>query len=344
MQVAVLGAKGCVGERVGAALHDAGVQHLDVGRSETVDAAAAVPLLVVAGASEAVRASILAAVAQGRDVVDVDRDPGQVAWLHEVAARHAPGRRGRIVAGAGLRWAIGDLLVSVAAADLEHVEEVHVAYTASTRRDPASPGERRAQLASLAVPALARLEGREVEEPAGAARRLAWFPRPVGPSHAAGVPGGEVYSVPLHHPEAATIRTYEALPGWRAERLQAEANLARTGWGQRWLERRAARARPVPGAAELAARRWGCVVEVRAGRRLGRAWAYGHDPVRVTAEVGVLLATRLATARVEGTSRPTSGSVVVAPSQLGRAGSSLDHLAARTDLRWSRANVELPDR
>ncbi|MFU8839378.1 MAG: hypothetical protein ACNA8R_01495 [Nitriliruptoraceae bacterium] len=344
MQVAVLGATGCVGERVGAALRDAGTEYLAIERGAAVGADPAVPLLVVAGASEAVRATILTALDAGRDVVDVDRDPGQVAWLHEVAAAHAPGRGGRIVAGAGVRWAIGDLLASVAAADLDQVEEVHVTYTAGGGRAAATPGERRAQLASLTVPALARVDGRRVEEPAGAARRLAWFPRPVGPSHAAGVPGGEVYSIPLHHPEAATIRTYEALPGWRAEWLQAEANLARTRWGQRWFERRLLRPRPAPGVAGSAARRWGCVVEVRDGRRLGRAWAYGHDPVRGTAEVAVLLTGRLVAARAAAGSSPAAAATMVAASQLGRAGTLLDHLAVRTDLRWSRASVELPDR
>jgi hypothetical protein len=249
----------------------------------------------------------------------------------------------RVVGGAGLRWGVGDLLVAVAATGLDRIDEVHVAYTAGGLRDPASPGERRARLAALAVPAAVRLDGVRTEEPTGAARRLAWFPRPVGPSHAAGVPGGEVHSVPLHRPDAATIRTYEAVPGWRAEWLQAQANLAGTRWGHRLLDRRSARPRPVPGPADLAARRWGCVVEVTDGRTLVRAWAYGHDPVRVTAELGAFLALRLAGTPAAGSAgRPGPGPV--ATSQVAPAREVLDHLAVRTDLRWSRARVQLPAR
>jgi hypothetical protein len=343
MQVEVLGPRGSVGERTCAALLAAGTQPRGIERHGAWQAARGVPLLVVAGASDEVRAAILAALDAGRDVVDVDRDPGHLAWLYEVAAAHAGGRNGRLVAGAGLRWAIGDLLVAVAAAELGQVEEVHVAYTAGGGREVATPGERRARLAGLGLPVIARVDGRSVQEPVGAARRLAWFPRPVGPSHAVGVPGGEVYSVPLHQPSASTIRSYEAVPGWRAEWLQAEANLAQTGWGRRLLERRAGRARSVPGDAALAARRWGCVVEVTDGDRLGRAWAYGHDPVQVTAELGALVAIRLATAREDASSsRPGPG--VMAASQVAPARELLDRLAVRTDLRWSRAGVALPRR
>lgn len=343
MQVAVLGATGAVGSRVTTALEAAGASGVAVGHGAAPPAALEVPLLVAAGAGDDVRAAILAAVDAGRDVVDVDRDPGHLAWLHAHAAGQARPHGSRVVGGAGLRWGVGDLLVAVAASGLAEVEEVHVAYTAGGVRDPASAGERRARLAGLAVPAVVRLGGVTTEEPTGASRRLAWFPRPVGPSHAAGVPGGEVYSVPLHRPDAATIRTYEAVPGWRAEWLQAEANLAGSPWGRRLLDRRLARPRPVPGPADLAARRWGCVVEVTDGRTLVRAWAYGHDPVNVTAELGVFLSLRLAATRTAGAADgPKPG--LLAASQLAPARAVLDHLAVRTDLRWSRSQVDLPIR
>lgn len=340
MQVAVLGATGTVGARTQAALVAAGAQPSVVERGRTDDGGSAVPLLVAAGANEEVRAAILAAAAAGRDVVDVDRDAGHVAWLYDEVAILARERGGRVVAGAGLRWAIGDLLAAVAATDLGPVTEVHVAYHTGGLRDAVTAGERRARLTGLGAAARIRVDGRLVEEPIGAARRLAWFPRPVGPSHAAGVAGGEAITVPLHRPEVRTVRTYEAMPGWRAEWLQAEANLAGTGWGHRLLTRRAARPRPAPGAAALAARRFGCVVEVTDGRDLGRAWAYGHDPVRLTAEIAALLATSLG--RSSGSSGPRPGAV--AASQVAPAGDLLDHLGVRTDLRWSRSRVELAER
>lgn len=343
MRIAVLGAGGCVGKRTGPALAALGAQLVPVGRADAVTAPVAVPLLVVAGGSEEVRATIQTEIARGRDVIDVDRDAGQLRWLHGQVAVGVPGSGARVVGGAGLRWAVGDLLVAVAAAELDRVDAVHVAYTTGGGRDVPTPGERRARLAGLGAPALPRVEGRTQAEPPGAERRLAWFPRPVGPSHAAGVPGGEAASVPLHLPGARTVRTYEAVGGWRAEWLQAEANLAGTGWGHRLLTRRLARERAEPGSAALAGRRWGCVAEVTDGTTLVRAWAYGHDPVRLTAELGALLAVRLAAPAEHGAPRgPAPGAV--AASQVTEPSTALDHLAVRTDLRWSVSRIALPDR
>lgn len=343
MQVAVLGAGGCVGQRTAVALAALDAQLVPVGRGEEVAAPVAAPLLVVAGGSDQVRATIRAEVERGRDVVDVDRDAGQLTWLHEVLGPTARASGARVVGGAGLRWAVGDLLVAVAAGELERVSEVHVAYTAGARREILSPGEQRARLAGLGAPAVARVGGRRQPEPPGAARRLAWFPRPVGPSHAAGVPGGEALTVPLHRPEVRTVRTYEAVSGWRAELLQAEANLAGTAWGYRFLSRRLAPGRTVPGSAASATRRWGTVVEVTDGTTLVRAWAYGHDPIQVTAELGALLAVRLAAPAEDGpTGSRTTGAV--AASQVSAPSVALDHLAVRTDLRWSVSRIALPAR
>jgi hypothetical protein len=115
------------------------------------------------------------------------------------------------------------------------------------------------------------------------------------------------------------------------------------GWGRRLLQRRAGRTRAVPGDAALAARRWGCVVEVTDGDRLVRAWAYGHDPVRLTGELGALVTMRLARAGAGASlDRPRPG--IVAVSQVAPARAVLDELAVRTDLRWSRASIGLPGR
>lgn len=342
MQVQVLGASGVVGQRAVASLEGAQVTTVVIQRDGAARVVAHLPLLVTATPDEEVRATILAIARGGGDLVDVGRDPQHLAWIHEQVAPEAARAGGRVVAGAGLRWAIGDLLVAVAAEEIAAVDDVHVAYLTDAGPRGVTPGERAAHLNGLGVPSLARVDGAMVAEPPGAARRLAWFPRPVGPSHAAGVPGGEAHSVPLHRPEARTVRTYEAMPGWRAEWRQAEANLATTGWGQRLLHRWYGRTRVVAGPAALAARRWGCVVEVTEGRTLVRAWAYGRDPIQLTAEIGALLATSL-TGRGER-DHPTPAPGAVAASQAAPARWLLDQLAVRTDLRWSRSTVELPTR
>jgi hypothetical protein len=345
MQVAVLGAGGHVGQRAAPALAALGAESLAVGRGETVSAPVAVPLLILAGASEEVRALVRAEAGRGRDIVDVDRDAGHLRWLHDEVAPTARAAGARVIGGAGLRWGVGDLLVAVAAAELERVSEVHVAYTTGGGREVRSPGEQRARLTGLGAPALAWVDGRLQTEPPGAARRLAWFPRPVGPSHAAGVPGGEAVTVPLHQPAVRTVRTYEAVSGWRAELLQAEANVAGTRWGHRFLSRRLAGGRAAPAGTALAARRWGTVVEVTDGTTLVRAWAYGHDPLRVTAELGALLATRLVAPTGDGGVRaPAPAPGALAVSQVVLPSAALDHLAVRTDLRWSMSRITLPTR
>ena len=140
-----------------------------------------------------------------------------------------------------------------------------------------------------------------------------------------------------HLPGVETVRTYEAVTGWRAELLQATANLARSERGRRWLARRAAAGPPPPTAVERAETRWGCVAEVAGSATVGRAWAYGHDPVRLTA----LIATVLARTLLATPAHVLPGGAV-APSEVIPARAMLDELAERTDLRWSRTTVELP--
>ncbi|MEX2550013.1 MAG: hypothetical protein WD638_07290 [Nitriliruptoraceae bacterium] len=280
------------------------------------------------------------AVEAGVDVIDVDRDPGHLHWLHAELGSRAAGRGARIVAGAGLRWALGDVLAAEAGVTVDGADAVHVAYTSGRRTATArrgTPGERRAWLAGLGRPATALVDGRWVDELPGEARRLAWFPRPVGPSHAAAVPGGECVTVPRHLPGVQTVRTYEAVTAWRAELLQATANLARTEWGRRWLAGRVSTASRSPSAAALAATRWGCVAEVAGTATVGRAWAYGHDPVRLTAAIAVVLARCLGAIP----DRVLPGGAL-APAEVIPPRAMLDELAERTDLRWSRTTVELP--
>jgi short subunit dehydrogenase-like uncharacterized protein len=341
MQVVVLGAGGTVGRRIGSLL-DA----LRIGWSP-MDAAAGAPeleagqvLLSAAGGDlDATLRAVTAAVRSGAHVVDVDRDPGHLHRLSVLADDIGRRTGARLVAGAGLRWAVGDLLAAVAAEQVDVPTELHVAYTSGGGRAHPTPGERRSELAALGQEGSALEDGRPVPEPPGGRRRLAWFPRPVGPAHAAAVPGGEAVTVPRHLPSVRTVHTYEAMAGWRAELLQARANLARTRRGRRWLARRHAADRRPPGRAELAEQRWGCVAEVTDSVTLGRAWAYGHDPVQLTARLAVAFAVRLATGR--GT--PGEGGPL-APSQLAPPRALLDELADVGALRWSRTRTTLKAR
>src|SRR5690606_24118167 len=132
-----------------------------------------------------------------------------------------------VVLGVGWRTAIGDLLAAVAAERVLAASEVHVAAVVP---DPggllraASTGTRRGIASTLGQPTLAFHHGERTQELTGEERRLAWFPRPFGPRHAAGVPGLEALSVPRYLPQVRTVRSYVALSSLQAELLQATAN------------------------------------------------------------------------------------------------------------------------
>lgn len=341
MAIGLLGAAGVVGGAVTDVLaaHGREVVRIDLAAPDATLSGVEVVLAATGGDIPATREAVRAAVRAGVHVVDVDREVGYLSWLVETAAAAATGSGALVVGAAGVRFAVGDLLAALAAGHVQDPVALHVAYIGGGRRGSATPGERRAAIAALGAPGTARVAHREVEEHPGEARRLAWFPRPVGPAHAAAVPGGEVCTVPLHLPGLATIRTYEALPGWRAELLQARANLARTRWGRRLLARRLQRRGAGAGPAVRAVQRWGCVAELAGDAELGRAWAYGHDPVATTAAIAAELALRL-----EATSVVPGSGGVRAPAQIGDPAALLDAVAERTDLRWSRARVTLEGR
>lgn len=341
MQVALLGAGGTVGQVVGRLLEARGVPWVALDRDQPrVPAGAAVVVCTAGGDLEASRRVVTAAVGAGTDVVEVDHEVGYLHWLVGLAARTGRASGARVIGGAGLRFAVGDLLSALAAAPVPSPREVHVAYTSGGSRRHLTPGERRAAIAALERgPGSALEHGREVPEPPGGLRRLAWFPRPVGPSHAAAVPGGEWLTVPRHLGSVGTVHTYEAMAGWRAELLQARASIASSSPGRRWLQRRLARRdRPVTAPAR-AEEPWGCVAEVAGEVVLGRAWAYGRDPIGVTAEIAVELALRLT-----GTSRQQLRGGPTAPSQVAPPSALLDAVADRGGLRWSRSSTILEGR
>lgn len=274
-----------------------------------------------------------AAVGQGRPLVDTDADvlrfrTGRRALDADARAAGIPA-----VWGAGWRTAVGELLMAVAAPRLAAPREVHVAYTVPDRGGvvaASSSGERAAFADALRRPITAWADGGPVTDVLGERRRLAWFPRPLGPHHAASVPGLEALWAPSSLPDLDTVRTYLAVSSLRAELLQAAGNLSRWEPGRRrlsaWLTRGAPGGGPPPAA--RASTRWACVAEVGGDGPTVRGWANGHDPHGVTATIAVVLAEALAT------SPPATGGVL-APSAVASPGEVLDALAAAGALRWS---------
>lgn len=235
-----------------------------------------------------------------------------------------------VVPGAGFASAVGDALAVVAGRTVAAPVRVDVTLFVPSRRSllaGATPRERAELLEALMVPMRVRVDGRHETERVGQARRLAWFPRPVGPHHAAAVPGTHWRTVPRVLPSVATVRTALAVRSSTAEVLQGMGNLARLEAGRRWLARRAAR----PGRDRgTVGERWAIVVEVAAASGLlARGWAYGHDRHALTAQAGALLAPRI------GTADATTSGVPVGPTEIAPAEALLDALAAHTDLRWS---------
>lgn len=231
-----------------------------------------------------------------------------------------------VVPGVGWRTATGDLLAAVAAERVLAARAVHVAAVVPDRGGflrAASPGVRKGIASSLGQGSLAFDDGVRVEERPGEQRRLAWFPRPFGPHHAAGVPGLEPLSVPRHLPSVRTVRSYIAVSSLGAELLQATANLARWGPARRRLAgrlERSDRRRPV-------ASRWAVVAEVEGEDGVARAWANGHDLDLATA----LLVAAVAGSLLDGTAEPG----VVPPALVGEPAALLDELSAVSSIRWS---------
>lgn len=360
-RVAVLGVRGVVGSMVAHRLRDQGSEVVGVARhvgsgSPDVDGLDATSFdelrwadaqdpdqlsAALAGCEVVVNAlapmhQVGLAVAEvacdvGAHLVDVGAEQSEIVAIHDRLAARARACGVSVVPGAGLQHLVGDTLAVLAGSAVTHAEELHVAYTlpdqASVLR-ASTAGRRRSLAAELGRPALAVVHGQRVEERVGEARRLAWFPRPVGPAHAAAIAGGEAITVPRALPDVQLVRTYLAVPGWRAELLQATANAARRPRMRAWIVRRIERPRPPLSDARRAALRWACVAEARGeDGEVARAWAYGHDPYRTTATVAASVAGRLAHGGV-----PPG---VLAPSEVDQPAELLHTIAAASGLRWS---------
>lgn len=289
--------------------------------------------VVVEGRGGAVGSVVAAEVAAddggaiGGTVVVLAGPPS--TWGHRDAPTVAAAvgqRDARVVDVPDCGWfgGIGSLLARVAVeevGDPARAAEAHVAYGlpggAGAWRD-VGPTVRTAVVDAVLGGGEARVDGVRCPEAVAVGRRLAWFPRPVGPAHAVAVPGLEVDAVR----DVPTVRTWAAVGSIRAEVLQAIAARPAEGRVGRWLRRRAAR--PVRGStADL---RWAVVAELRDdGGGVVRAWANGTDPVRLT---GLLLA-HAAAGVAAGDGTPTSV-VDLAPPR-----ATLDALADHGVLRWS---------
>lgn len=230
---------------------------------------------------------------------------------------------------AGFWGGLGCLLAGVAVEEADDPREVHVAYGfPGTRRllSRASPTLRRTLLRVATDDAVARVDGEQRPEPLGEGRRLAWFPRPVGPAHAVAV-GGLEHLAALPVP---TVRTWLASGSMTSEVLQAVGRCDVDRGVGAWLDRRAAAGGGGDGATEDV--RWAVVVEVRdADGEIIRSWANGTDPVRAAADLLVEAAVRLAERGA-----PADGTVL----GLGEPGAQLDAVADLRSLRWSVSRPE----
>lgn len=271
---------------------------------------------------------LAAAVAAGIPVIDASQDQAHLRRVFDELDGPARQAGVAVVPGCGVRHLVGDLLGAIAAAAVGAPRAAHVAYAFPDGLVRSATPEVRAGLAaSLGTTGLARQDGRDVEELPGEARRLAWFPRPFGPHHAAGIAGGEAVTLPRHLTDLETVRTYLALSTAAAEGLQFVANAARWEPARRlltsWLLRGDG-----PSRERAAGARWACVAEVEGSDGLARAWAYGHDVPRLTAAALVEVADIVA----GGGGAPAGAS---SPAQIMDPGAALDRLGRRSDLRWN---------
>ncbi len=269
-----------------------------------------------------------AAVAAQVHYVDITGEQPFIRWLYKSV--DVPAQRAGItmVPAAGYDFLPGDLLASVAASKVVGARDIHVSYAilGSRRFGPRSSlGTRRTLALLIGAPCLAFVGSEEVEEIIGEARRLAWFPRPVGPRHAASVAGGEALFVPRHVPGVSTVRTYLAVGSFQSEVLQLLSTASRARAVNSLIGRILSRGRN-PSMQARKATRWAVVAEAAAAGGVARAWANGVDPYGFTAFAAATVAERLSI----GTAQPG----VQSPVQVVDATALLEHLAANQWLRW----------
>jgi hypothetical protein len=356
VSVLFLGATGTFGAGVHRAVVDRGLAVVTA-RADAAVVGAALDggaVRVVVDASTAPAAARIAALERALQasvaVITTSVDPEVSAWAAADGHVLADARGVPLLAGTGVLGTVGSWLVPVAAAHTVPATAAHITYALPDRgavRRVLPPGLRAELPALLASGASVLEHGEPREELPGETRRLAWFPRPVGPTHAAGIPSPEPSTVPGHLGTLTTVRTYLAMSGWRAELVQAAGNLARSSRTRQLVRRRVVGPDPEePHRSQAAAReRWACVAEVDGAAGVARAWAYGRDPfgtgARALAAVIAAIdesATAGGDARTgsgagDGSARRTTGRCDVADLLDPRV--ALDAVSIVTDLRWS---------
>lgn len=237
-----------------------------------------------------------------------------------VAARDV----GRTAVPDGLGW----LLALRAIERLDEVTHVRVTSHVAGPREAWDHPTRVRVAAAVRDGAPAVVAGTRATERVAERRWLAWFPRPVGPQHAVNVSGPSV-EVLAGLPGIRLVRSHLTARSWQAEVLQAAANVAGGGLGDRLLDRWVDRGRAIDDA-EV---RWACVVEATADeRRLVRAWSYGWAPVATSTALGRALR------QVSG----LSGDAATDQDLLAGVDARvvLDLVATETGLRWSVAGPD----
>lgn len=375
VRIAVLGAGGVLGRLVVAALGALGADAVPAGRHPAAVAGVLdVPRYVVrqthAGDAGAVAglcrevdalvvatplagdASVEAAVRAGCHHVDALVDQQHVAGILSRWQEPAVAAGVTVLPGAGLLYTVGDLLAHRALREVAAPREVHVSYAFSGPGRPLMPtssGTRAALAGMVGLVGQSLVSGTLRPERPGEARRLAWFPRPLGLRHAAGFPGAEALTVPAHTPGVTTARTYVALRTAATELLHAAGTAS--GWqpAARLLRRGLVAGRAEPDPADRRRTRWACVAEAapaparsgaqaRADPRMPvdprgrgdvvRAWGSGRDPYASAARILAWLAVEAAAGRLRRGATSAAGACRD-PSAV------LDALAEAAGFRWS---------
>ena len=165
------------------------------------------------------RASAETALERGASVVSVSDDMADVRGLLmlDPEARE----RGRfVVVGAGFAPGLTCLLARHAAADLDEVDELHVAKTGT-----AGPACARRHHRALSERAVDWREGAWLSRPGGSGRELCWFPDPLGPQdcYRAGLPDALLLAPAFPGVERVTAR----VGATRRDRLTARLPMLR---------------------------------------------------------------------------------------------------------------------
>lgn len=156
-----------------------------------------------------------AAVGVGVDVVSVSDRIADVRGLLALDAE-ARERGARVVAGAGFSPGVTCALAAFLAAELDVIDEVHLAKDGT-----GGPACARQHHRALKSPSIDWIDGQWVRRPGGSGRELVWFPEPVA--------GADCYRAAL--PEALVLQ--RSFP--RARRITARLSASRQDRFTSWL-------------------------------------------------------------------------------------------------------------